>query len=512
MELKTRWQHRLTRAWYCARRLAKQIKLLTLAAAVCAPLVGSRTPSTLEQVQASGKLTIISRNGPTTYYEGANGYTGFEYVLAQAFAKRLGVELEIVEQEDLGRMIEGVGSLGHFAAAGLTVTPRRQRNVTFTRPYMQVTQQLIYHASQPRPTGIADLVGKRILVLSGSAHAEKMRELQREYPELTWEERHDVEMLDLQEMVHNRKIDYAVVDSNAFELNAAVYPKAKVAFNLSEPENLAWAFPNSKDTSLLDAANQFLAIMKQSGALSDIRERFWGHVGEIGYSDALLFARRVEERLPKWRSKLQEAASKYELDWLLLAALSYQESHWNPKAVSPTGVRGFMMLTLSTAKEMEVKNRLNADQSIEGGTRYFRKLLDRIPASVTGQERIWLALAAYNIGFGHLEDARKLAQQHGANPNRWADVKVYLPLLAKRQYYKHTQHGYARGQEAVDYVTNIRNFYTILAWNDLDQQRVANLALAQQQPEPVEENDFNFVVSEAIANQHFATSALTSSM
>jgi membrane-bound lytic murein transglycosylase F len=509
MDLKTRWQQNLKRTWLGARRLARQIKLLTLAAAVSVPLVGSRMPSTLEQVQINGKLTIISRNGPTTYFEGANGYTGFEYTLAQAFAKRLGVELEIVEVEDLNRLIGSVGEQGHFAAAGLTVTPRRQRDLTFSRPYMQVTQQVIYHAHQPRPGSVEDLLGKNILVVNGSAHADKLRELQKVHPALTWEERHDVEMMDLLEMVHNRKIDYAVVDSNAFSLNAAVYPKAKVAFDLSQPEDLAWAFPHSSDTSLLDAANQFLAAMEQSGSLSDIRERFWGQMGEIGQNDALVFARRVEERLPQWREKLQQAGTEQDIDWLLLAALSYQESHWDPKATSPTGVRGFMMLTLSTAKEMEVKNRLNADQSIQGGTRYFRKLLDRIPAGVTGQERIWLALAAYNIGFGHLEDARVLAQQHGANPNRWADVKEYLPLLAKRQYYKHTKHGYARGQEAVTYVTNIRNFYTILAWNDLDQQQMTSLALVE--PEPLVK-DFNFVVSETVANQHFATAAISSSM
>jgi len=509
MDLKTRWKQRMKRAWLSTRRLARQIKLLTMAAAISVPLVGSRMPTTLEQVQASGKLTVISRNGPTTYYEGASGYTGFEYSLAQAFAKRLGVELEIVEEEDLSRLIDNVGHKGHFAAAGLTVTPRRQRDVAFSRPYMQVTQQVIYHASQRRPAGVADLVGKHILVVNGSAHAEKLRELQKDHPDLTWEERHDVEMLDLLEMVHNRKIDVAIVDSNAYALNTAVYPKAKIAFDLSEPEDLAWAFPTSNDTSLLDAANQFLTAMEQSGSLSDIRERFWGRTGEIGPNDALVFARRVEERLPQWRDKLQQAAYEHDIDWLLLAALSYQESHWNPKATSPTGVRGFMMLTLSTAKEMEVKNRLNADQSIQGGTRYFRKLLDRIPAGVTGQERIWLALAAYNIGFGHLEDARVLAQQHGANPNRWSDVKEYLPLLTKRQYYKHTKHGYARGQEAVDYVTNIRNFYTILAWNDLDRQQLASLAVSEPDPQV---KDFNSIVSETVANQHFATSAISSSM
>lgn len=499
------WNHAIHKLWFGLRRLAKQIKILTLTAAVSVPLMGSRMPNTLEQVQSLGKLVVVSRNGPTTYYEDANGFTGYEYMLAKAFADSIGVELEIVEQEDLSRLLDTVGREGHFAAAGLTVTPKRQRHVVFTRPYMQVTQQLIYHTEEPRPKTIEDLIGKRILVIGNSSHAERLRVLQKDYPELQWQERHDVEMLDLQEMVHHKKIDYAILDSNAFELNAALYPKAKVAFAITEQEPLAWAFPKSRDTSLLDAANKFLTEFELSGALAHIEETFYGHLGEIGYSDALVFARRVDSRLPKWQPLIKGAADEAGLDWLLMAALSYQESHWNPTAKSPTGVRGFMMLTLNTAKEMNVSNRLSAEQSISGGTRYFRKLLDRIPDSVTGQDRVWLALAAYNVGYGHLEDARILAQQHGANPNQWSSVREYLPLLTKRQYYKFTKHGYARGHEAVTYVQNIRNFYTILAWNEVEQERLTELAMSDNDND---ESEFNSIISEVIAKQQFANSAL----
>lgn len=498
------WKHSVHNIWLGLRRFIKQIKIVSLVALVTAPLVGSRMPSMLEQVQAQGKLVVVSRNGPTTYYQDANGYTGYEYVLAKAFADSLGVELEIVEQEDLSRMMEAVGGQGHLAAAGLTVTPKRQRHVVFSRPYMQVTQQLIYHTSEPRPKTIADLIGKRILVIANSSHAERLRALQKDYPELQWQERHDVEMLDLQEMVHHKKVDYAILDSNAFELNAALYPKAKVAFGLTEQEPLAWAFPKSRDTSLLDAANAFLTEFELSGALADTQETFYGHLGEIGYSGALVFAERVDSRLPKWQPLIQAAAAEANLDWLLMAALSYQESHWNPRAKSPTGVRGFMMLTLNTAKEMSITNRLSAEQSIDGGTRYFRKLLDRIPASVTGQDRIWLALAAYNIGYGHLEDARILAQQHGANPNQWSSVREYLPLLTKRQYYKHSRYGYARGHEAVTYVQNIRNFYTILAWNEVEQERLTEVAMVDKENT---DSKFNSIISEMIAKQQFANNS-----
>lgn len=488
------------------RRLCLVIRNVTIIGITCIALTGSRQPSLLETIQETGELVVISRNGPTTYYEGGAGFTGFEYTLLKSFARTLGARLVIKDIEDLGQMIDQVGELGHFAAAGLTITDRRLRQVQFSESYLHVTQQLIYHVDNERPLSVEDLIGHRILVIGNSSHAEYLRQLQNRYPRLTWEERHDVEMLDLLEMVHNRKVDFTIVDSNAFELNNSLYPKAQVAFSLSEPEPVAWAFPHSRDRSLLDAANRFLTAAQSNGTLADLTEQFYGHLGEIGYSDALVFTKRMNTRLPQWKDLLQSASTETGIPWELLAALSYQESHWNPKARSPTGVRGFMMLTLNTAKEVNVSNRLDPEQSIIGGATYYRKLLDRLPEDIKGQDRIWLSLAAYNVGYGHLQDARTLAQRHGANPDKWSDVKAFLPLLAKRQYYKHTRHGYARGHEAVTFVQNIRNFYGILAWNEVEKERLTDLAATNS--DNANDSAFNAVISELVASESFTPTAM----
>ncbi len=452
----------------------------------------------LERIQASGELVVISRNGPTTYYEGPNGLTGFEYTLANAFAKHLGVKLVIREVEDLGFMLDEVGNNGHFAAAGLSITEKRAQKVAFSSPYLQVNQELIYHTGTPRPKTVEDIIGKHIVVVANSAHAERLRQLQREHPALTWEERHDVEMLDLLEMVHNKKIDYAILDSNARELNTGLYPRAQAAFVVAESQQVAWAFPHQSDNSLRVAADRFLQDYAASGALVELTDRVYGHLSEMTYSDHLVFTKRMKSRLPEWKGLLQQAAEATALPWEILAALSYQESHWNPRAVSRTGVRGFMMLTLTTAKEMAVSNRLDAEQSIRGGALYFRKMLDRLPENIVGQDRLWLAMAAYNVGYGHLEDARLITQQHGGNPNKWADVKEYLPLLAKRQHYKFTKHGFARGQEAVDYVQNIRNFYTVLAWNSVEEERLTQLAMSDTK---AENSEFNSLISRLVGGE-----------
>jgi len=481
-----------------ARIVARTIKLsvtMSLMVGGVAFLESSRIPTVLESVIASGELHMVSRNGPTTYYEGPNGLMGFEYALAKRFAKSLDVKLVIRDEEDLGVMLDSVRDQHvHFAAAGLSITEKREQKVDFADPYLEVTQQLIYQFGERKPKTIADLVGKKIVVISNSSHSERLRRLQREHPELSWEERSDVEMLDLLELVHNGEADATIVDSNAYQLSESLYPRARVAFAINEPEEVAWAFPKIKDDSLFLQAQKFFAKDKTAKLIQDTKEIYYGHLGELDYSGAILFAHRVDSRLPKWEAKLKEAAELYDLDWQLLAALSYQESHWNPKAKSPTGVRGFMMLTRNTAKEMGVKNRLSANQSIMGGAKYFKTIHARIPDRIAEPDRTWLTLASYNIGLGHLEDARILTEHGGGNPDKWSDVRENLLLLSKRKHYKFTKHGYARGWEAVKYVQNIRNFHTIIAWNEKEKHQL----LANTKTEDEKFAQFSPVMTEAM--------------
>lgn len=440
--------------------------------AISLMLERSYQPDTLEKVLTEGQLRVISRNGPTTYYEGPEGLTGFEYSLIKGFADELGVELVIQSEDSFSRIFRAVRTeQSHLAAAGITVTPSRSRNVKFSRPFMEIKQQLIYNSRQPAPQSILDLMGRDLVVISESSHVERLQELRKTYPELTWREEPAMEMIELLELVHRGEADYAIVDSNSYDLNRHAYPRAQVAFDMSEPQDLAWAFAHSIDTSLYDAAQAYLERIEQDGTLAKLTDQFFKPIVEVTTGDALLFSYRLEKRLPRWEEGLKEAAAQFDLDWQLLAAISYQESHWNPAAESRTGVRGLMMLTLAAASDVGITNRIDPSQSIYGGAKYFRNLLDRIPARVTGDDRIYMALAAYNVGMGHLEDARVLTESHGDNPNKWSDVRKYLPLLAKRQYYTKTKHGYARGWEPVAYVKNVRNYHKILAWHAQHEQR-----------------------------------------
>lgn len=459
------------------KRRTGLIRLFSLTALIGCTLllVRSHQPTVLDSILVEGELRVISRNGPTTFYEGSDGYTGFEYTLIKGFADELGVKLVIDDEANLGKVLQHVnrGSY-HLAAAGITVTPKRSKKVTFSHPFLEVSQELIYNSRLPAPESMLDLMGRDIIVVAQSAHAERLRELQEIYPELSWRELGGADMIDLLEMVHDGAADAAIVDSHAYTLNRYAFPRTLAAFEIGAPQHLAWAFPNSKDASLYDAAQAYLTRIREDGTLQQITDTFYQPmpIEEVTTGDALMFTYRLENRFPRWENDLRAAAEKFELDWELLAAISYQESHWDPDAVSPTGVRGLMMLTLATAGEVGVSDRANPNQSIFGGAQYFKNLLERIPARVTDpDDRLFMALAAYNVGMGHLEDARVLTQRHGGDPNKWSDVRKYLPLLSKEQYYTQTKHGYARGWEPVHYVKKVHSYRKILEWYSVQEER-----------------------------------------
>lgn len=422
--------------------------------------------SRLTQVKNSGVLTIIARQGPSTFFSGHQGLTGFEYELANKFAQSLGVNLQIVKVNDYPSLYEGLDNPKiHFAASSLAASDARKASFSFSLPYLQIEQQVIYKYGNKRPKSVADLLNKRILVTSGSHHVETLEKLKLVYPDLKWVETPDIDITHQLEQIQNSYFDYAFVDSNEFVLLRPLFPELGIGLSVGQPLNLAWAFSKGNDNTLEKAAEKFLLKTIQSGQLSELEERFYGHVDGFNYSNAISFLDHIESRLPEYKETFQKAAEETNLDWRLLAAIGYQESLWNPRAVSPTGVKGLMMLTKLTAKEVGVKDRRDPEQSIYGGATYLRKLIDRLPEEIDFHHKVWFALAAYNGGYGHVSDARAITAQQGANPNDWFNVKERLPLLRQEKWSKQARHGHASTSgQALIYVRNIRRYYDLLVW------------------------------------------------
>lgn len=426
---------------------------------------GQPQRSLLDEVKREGRLTVLTRNAATTYYEGPSGPTGLEYDLMKGFADELGVKLRLIISptvtDILLNLLDGDA---HFAAAGLSITKSRSHLLNFTPPYQTISAQLIYRVGSTRPKDITQLEG-HLEVIANSSHEEQLFQLKKQYPELTWVGNKETESEDLLNLVLEQVIDYTIADSNELAVNQRYYPELRTAFDLGQPHQLAWAFPKSqRDQSLFKAASDYFHRLKQSGQLDQLIERYYGHVDKFDYVGTRIYRRHIQQRLPTYQHLFKYAGEENGLDWRLLAAMAYQESHWNPKAVSPTGVRGMMMLTKKTARDLGVEKRTDPVESIRGGALYFKKLLAKVPERIPEPDRTWMALAAYNIGFGHLEDARIITQRRGGDADSWKDVKANLPLLRKRKWYKRTKKGYARGNEAVVYVENIRSYYDILVW------------------------------------------------
>ncbi len=436
-------------------------------------LVGCNSPPqpALQRVLDRGELRVLTRNSPTTFYEGVDGPTGLEYELAAGFADFLGVELSIEVPDTFSGLLDEIREANaDLAAAGLTVTGERRKRINFGPAYQHITAQLVYRSNHKAPGDPGDLHGS-LEVVANSSHAERLRQLQTEYPQLSFTENPRLESENLLRMVWEQDLDYTIADSNEITINQRFYPELRVAFDISPREPLAWAFPPGKDHSLIDKAEEYFTLLTTSGKLEQLLERYYGHIASFDYVSTRRYLRHIEERLPRYRAWFEEAAQETGLDWRLLAAIGYQESHWDPDAVSPTGVRGIMMLTKGAMQQLGIRgDRQDARTSILGGTRYLVRSKKKIPARITEPDRTWMALATYNIGYGHLEDARILTQKAGDSPDLWIDVKKFLPLLNQKKWYEQTRHGYAQGQAPVRYIENVRSYHDVLIWLDTREQ------------------------------------------
>ncbi|MEM7562169.1 MAG: membrane-bound lytic murein transglycosylase MltF [Pseudomonadota bacterium] len=419
--------------------------------------------SSIDDLIESGELVVISRESPTTVYQEDGVPAGPEYDYLKSFAEYLGVKLRVDIRDNNGEVLDAINeNEGHIAAAGMTYfPPLEKQGYVFGPGYQEVDVKVVCRRNHGKmPRNMEDLEDKELVVVADSSYESLLFQLQQEHEDLSWDSSEDLSVDDLLQLVWRKEIDCTIANSSEINIKRRYYPELSEAFTLQENQNLAWNLSPEWEI-LSDSIEQWLSVIENDGRLLILRDRHY-KVEDFDYVDMRTFIRRMKSRLPKLQPVFQQAAEKYGLPWTLLAAQAYQESHWNRRAKSPTGVRGIMMLTLTTAKEMGVESRLDATQSIMGGARYLSKLEKRVPESVTGDDRWWSALAAYNVGMGHLHDARKLARTLDLNPDSWLELKGVLPLLSQKKYYKDLRYGYARGTEPVTYVRQIRNYQNIM--------------------------------------------------
>jgi membrane-bound lytic murein transglycosylase F len=350
-----------------------------------------------------------------------------------------------------------------IAAAQLTATRAWKHIGVAADPYGTVPQLVVYHRDRTRPRSTLQIESSKLAVRAGSPQELTLEKLKRTVaPTLQWVDTAP-NNADPLEDVSSGQANYALIDSREFSFSHHLYPDVLVGFTLPEQRPVQWIIRRGAE-DLVDAANRFFLTFSTSGRLAALLRNETGDTRPFEYEESREFQANFSERLPRYRPWFEEASLETGIDWRLLAAIGYQESKWNPVAESSDGALGVMMLTSDTAEAMGIADRSNPEQSISAGARYFAEVHDKIPDRIPEPDRTWLTLAAYNVGFGHLEDARIIAQSLGKNPDSWADVSEQLPLLAQERWYAQAKRGYARGWEPVQFVTRVQRFLTLLEW------------------------------------------------
>ena len=445
--------------------------LLILAGCDKAPVPPPVPPAPI--VKKDHVISFVTMNSPNTYYvNGDNESAGLEYDLAKLFVKEVNKDpyfkdsqLKLIVANHIDQVIPAVlHSKADIAAADISVTEARKKQINFTIPYHDVQQQVVYNKTSGNkpPKNLKDLVGLNIVVPTGTSFAERLTKLHALEPGLKWQERDDADSEQLINEVALGDAEYTIADSHLIAILQNYHPNLGVAFAIGEPEKIAWALSKNADPKLLKKANEFFVKIKINGTLRNLIDRYHGNAKRLKPLDIKTFLMNSNKLLPKYVHLFKQAQDITGIDWRLLAAISYQESHWDTFNTSPTNVRGLMMLTEATADQMGVTDRLDPKQSIPAGAKYIKLQIETVPERVPEPDRTYMALASYNIGYAHVEDARVLAQRLKLNPNSWADVKKTLLMLNNPNYYVNAKYGYCGCGQPIIFVESIRSYHNIL--------------------------------------------------
>jgi len=418
--------------------------------------------SQLERIKSRGTLRVALIATPPLYFPDESLIKGYDYEIISSYAKSIGTKLELIRANTLSEIIAQLkqGKV-HIGIAGSSPNYPDDK-IQGIISNVEDVWYVIGNRKNTLPKSFDDITPSTVIVAKGSNPALVLSELKPKHPSLYWLELPNGNNRQVLEQVNLNNFKLSVISADVYKYYRYLYPEIKIAFTLTEQYPSHWFTYKDGDVSLSNSIYTFLSRDKQSGNQDQRYNTYFRHLNVFNYTDSSYYLRLIKERLPQYSQYFKNAAINNEFDERFLAAVSYQESHWDDKARSHTGVRGLMMLTQDTAKRVGVKDRLDPEQSIMGGAKYLKILKASLPERIKEPDRSWMSLAAYNVGLGHLEDARIITESLGDNPNLWIDVEKHLPKLSQKEWYQKTKHGYARGHEPVAFVRRIRRYYDIL--------------------------------------------------
>jgi membrane-bound lytic murein transglycosylase F len=436
-------------------------------AALVVPALTAEPPGSLSGILRSGEITVITGRAPHHFHVYRNQPGGFDYELAREFARTLGVRLRVVAHDSWEEMVAALNAGdGDFIAAGTEITPSRARQVAFSAGYREVHEHLIGRRNQAPVLAPEALAGRTVDVGRGSPHHETLEALRAQGVDVVIRARDNVSVEELIQQVARGDIDFTVANTGVALLNRRYHPAATLSARLRDDQPLGWAV-HPQAQPLLQQINAFLKSSAASGRLEDLYEKYHWSVGDFDYIDLKTYHARLRSRLPRFRPFIKAAAERNGFDWCLIAAQIYRESHLDPAARGANDAQGLMQIRPGTARALKLSDPFDPVGNIRAGVQYLKALYDRFEGS-EAEDRLMIALAAYNAGPGHVMDAQALAARQGWDPLRWESVARALPLLRERRHYREAEHGFCRGDIPVAYVKHIRIYYDILKRQELE--------------------------------------------
>ena len=413
----------------------------------------------LPDLKERRRLRMITRNNAMTYFIYRGQQIGFEYELMKRFASEHDLRLEIVipnsHAELLPYLNEGKGDV---VASAMTITEVRQEQAAFTQPYNEVNELVVVHADDDSITSLQDLAGRTIHVRASSSFYTTLMALQDSIKGLEIALVPDnVETEDILAGVEEGIYDLTLCDSNLLDIERAYGRRLKAALNI-KPTALGWAV-RKNNSDLLAALNEYIKEEKGGLFFNMMKKRYFKSTRAVARAkDSMRVG--LSGQLSPYDELAKKYASQYGQDWRMITAQMYQESKFDPEAVSWVGAQGLMQVMPSTGQDLGFIDLQDPQESIHAGVKYMHQLINRFDHSLPMEVRIRFALASYNVGYGHVLDARRLAREMGWDPNRWfGNVEKAMRLLSQPDYYERARYGFCRGGQPVHYVKNIQNFY-----------------------------------------------------
>lgn len=450
-----RFRQKLTRAL-----LVGALGVTTIAMNGCDAIYWDEQES-LAQVQSKGEIVVLTTQSPLIYSKPKRGDAfGIDHDLIENFATHYKINVRYVVLPDEEAVLRALSKgEGDIAAARLR-TPHY--NMGFlASPAYEETYLSLYCSKKSQVQNIKDLNGKKIALLNKDNYlglSERLRQLS---PQVQVEILDNTKTQDLIATLPQGKSDCVIAENFSGDFYTRYYTQVEKIAALTESYSLSWLLtPDNQD--LLRLMQSWYQQASREDEVMRILDRYKTYLSQLDKRDIAKFFKKIRSTLPTYRQAFKDAAEEHRLPWQLVASVAYQESHWNPDARSFTGVRGLMQLTTDTADHVGIEDRTDPMQSIWGGSKYLRYLLDKTPAHLNPKDRLALALAAYNVGLAHLKDAQKLAEKMGRNPYSWRHLREVLPLLADPEYAAELEYGPARGYETVDFVERVKSFYNLM--------------------------------------------------